>query len=102
MFGYVNDYLKAGWEVPIPLPENQKYPPKKGLTGNIPRVTKEEVENAWENVSESANVGLRMQTRGKSEILGIDVDHYESKQGRTYLNELMEELGDLNLDSIPR
>lgn len=41
MFGYVNDYLKAGWEVPIPLPENQKYPPKKGLTGNIPRVTKE-------------------------------------------------------------
>ena len=100
--GYVNDYLKAGWEVPIPLPENQKYPPKKGLTGNVPRVTKEEVENAWENVSESANVGLRMQARGKSEILGIDVDHYESKQGRTYLNELMEELGDLNLEAIPR
>lgn len=102
MFGYVKEYLDAGWEVPIPLPENKKYPPKSGFTGRINRVGREQVEGAWKNVSEGANVGLRMQARGKYDIVAFDVDHYESKQGRTYLNELMEELGDLNLEDIPR
>lgn len=102
MSGYAKDYIKAGWEVPIPLPPNKKYPPKAGMTGRIPRVSGEEVKNAWENVSPDANVALRMQAKGKFDIIALDVDHYESKQGRTFLNELMEELGDLSLDEIPR
>ena len=102
MFGYVNDYLEAGWEVPIPLPPGKKYPPKAGMTGRIARVTKNDVENSWKNVSDEANVALRMQVRGKFDVIALDVDHYESKQGRTYLDDLMEELGDLNLDNIPR
>ena len=52
MFGYVNDYLEAGWEVPIPLPPGKKYPPKTGMTGRIARVTKNDVENSWKNVSD--------------------------------------------------
>ena len=100
--GYVNDYLEAGWEVPIPLPPGKKYPPKTGMTGRIARVTKNDVENSWKNVSDEANVALRMQVRGKFDVIALDVDHYESKQGRTYLDDLMEELGDLNLDNIPR
>lgn len=102
MFGFVNDYLKAGWEVPFPLPEGKKYPPVSGVTGRIPRVKKADVQNLWQNRSDGVNVGLRMQVTGKYDVIGIDVDHYESKQGRTFLNELMEELGDLNLDKIPR
>ena len=102
MYGFVNDYLEAGWEVPIPLPPGKKYPPKTGMTGRIARVKEEDVVNAWKNTSENANVGLRMQVRGKFDVIALDVDHYDTKQGRTFLNELMEELGDLHLDEIPR
>lgn len=102
MFGYVSDYLRNGWEVPFPLPEGAKYPPVSGVTGRIPRVKRAEVDNLWKGRPEESNVGLRMQVSKGREVIGIDVDHYGSKQGMTFLNELMEELGDLNLDEIPR
>lgn len=43
-----------------------------------------------------------MDITGEYDVIGIDIDHYGSKQGMTFLSELMEELGDLNLDEIPR
>lgn len=100
--GYVKDYIDAGWEVPFPLPEGKKYPPATGVTGRINRVQKDRLKELWRNADESSNVGLRMQVKGNMDVIAIDVDHYDSKQGRTFLNEMMEELGDLHLDEIPR
>lgn len=101
-FGYVNDYIEAGWEVPFPLPEGKKYPPVIGVTGRINRVKPDNLKKIWDTARDGSNVGLRMQVKGNMDVIAIDVDHYESKQGRTFLNELMEELGDLHLDEIPR
>ena len=102
MFGYVKDYIRKGWEAPIPLPNGAKYPPRTGMTGRIPRLTGSAIKSAWEGASEDTNVGLRMQVAGGYDVVGLDVDHYSSKQGMTFLRELMEELGELPLDEIPR
>lgn len=102
ILGCVKDYISSGWEVPFPLPEGKKYPPVTGVTGRIGKVKPDVVKSKWDNASDNANLGLRMQVKGNFDVIAIDVDHYASKQGRTFLNELMEELGDLNLDEIPR
>lgn len=102
MFGYVKDYVRAGWEVPFPLAPNSKYPPVPGVTGRIPDVKKSEIPRLWKDRTEDSNVGLRMQVSGGYDVISIDVDHYDSKQGMSFLSELMEELGDLNLNEIPR
>lgn len=102
MFGYVKDYIRAGWEVPFPLAPNSKYPPVPGVTGRIPDVKKSKIKDLWEDRTEDSNVGLRMQVSGGYDVISIDVDHYDSKQGLSFLSELMEELGDLNLNEIPR
>lgn len=102
MFGYVKDYVRSGWEVPFPLAPNSKYPPVPGVTGRIPDVKKSEIPKLWRDRTEDSNVGLRMQVSGGYDVISIDVDHYDSKQGMSFLSELMEELGDLNLNEIPR
>lgn len=102
MFGYVRDYIRAGWEVPFPLAPNSKYPPVPGVTGRVPDVEKAKIKNLWKDRTEDSNVGLRMQVSGGHDVISIDVDHYDSKQGLSFLSELMEELGDLNLNEIPR
>lgn len=99
---FVAEYNRKGWEVVIPLPQGAKYPPVPGLTGNVPDVKNEEVHAVWGCVSDDSNVGLRMQVSGDYEVLSIDVDQYDNKQGKDNLVELMEELGDLNLNEVPR
>ena len=102
MFDYVKDYVSKGWEAPFPLPENAKYPPRTGLTGRIPRTDLTTVKDSWRGAPEGSNLGIRMQISGEYDVVGIDVDHYDSKQGMTFLRELMDELGDLDLDNYPR
>lgn len=102
MFGYVEDYLSKGWDAPIPLPEGKKYPPLGGTTGRIPPLKKSDIENLWSGREETSNIALRMQISGKYDVIAIDVDQYDTKQGMTFLAELMGELGDLNLEAIPR
>ena len=102
MFGYVKDYIRKGWEAPIPLPNGAKYPPRTGMTGRIPRLDRSTVKEAWDATSDDSNIGLRMQVSGGYDVVGLDVDHYGSKQGMTFFRELMAELGELPLEEIPR
>ena len=43
----VSQYLDKGWTAPLPLPHNAKFPPPKGVTGNIPPLEKAEVIQLW-------------------------------------------------------
>lgn len=102
MLGFVKEYLDAGWEAPFPLEYGQKYPPTPGVTGRIPDVSRQHIESIWSDRDEPLNLGIRMQVSGQYDVISIDVDHYGTKQGRDFLEEMMKELGDLNLDEIPR
>ena len=102
MLGFVREYLDAGWEVPFPIATGQKYPPAYGVTGKIPRVRREQVEKLWEDAGDNPNVGIRMQVTGNYDVISLDVDHYDTKRGRDFLDDLMMELGDLRLESVPR
>ncbi|NLA55828.1 MAG: DUF3987 domain-containing protein [Corynebacterium humireducens] len=99
---FVAEYIRKGWEVPIPLPQGAKYPPGAGMTGRIARLTQDEIRAHWEGVSGSSNCGLRMQIAGEYDVVGLDVDQYDKKHGKDNLVELMETLGDLPLHEIPR
>lgn len=99
---FVAEYMSKGWEAPIPLPQGAKYPPRAGMTGRIPRLTRSAVKEAWTEASEDSNVALRMQIAGEYDVVGLDVDQYDKKHGKDNLVELMETLGDLPLHEIPR
>lgn len=99
---FVTEYTCKGWEVPVPLPPNSKYPPVAGVTGRIPDVKESEIPKLWKDRTEDSNVGLRMQVSGDYDVLSIDVDQYDSKHGKDNLVELMETLGVLPLHEWPR
>ena len=91
-------YLRAGWKSPLPLPEGMKYPPPDESTGNKPYVDAIAIENWCEDIPES-NIGLRMPEVNldgeRFEVLGLDVDHYDSKTGADTLEDLVEHHGSL-------
>lgn len=94
------EYIRKGWTAPFPLPEGQKSPPIPGVTGGVPRITPEKIQELWEGV-EGANIALRLQaeTEGSQEIISIDIDNYGTKRGDEHLSELEAQLGSLNRDS---
>ena len=104
-------YRATGW-FPIPLPPRQKHPPPTGTTGHSAPYPDEEQVNEWlRSKSEGkgsysykrGNIGLRLGqvTVGDKlyDIIGIDVDHYDSggkeKRGFTNLRRLEQMYGKL-------
>src|SRR5699024_9509188 len=102
MFGYVNDYLEAGWEVPIPLPPGKKYPPKAGMTGRIARVTKNGVGNARMHALYAAKWRVRLSVR--TACVGIEwgADHYGSKRCGACLDAAVGEPGHVDFHTLSR
>lgn len=83
------DYRAAGWAGTLPLPERRKYPPPDGHTGhrgNWPTTTQVE---AWAELG--GNIGLRL----PPDIIGLDVDHYDQKDGGGTLANLVDRYGPL-------
>lgn len=109
-------YRELGWLGTIPLPPGEKHPPPKGFTGSgRPHPTDHQVAT-WVKQQPDGNLGLRLSEvpskylKGRAEplpqiyagnnvdgweLLGIDVDHYATKQGYDELKELEAELGEL-------
>lgn len=96
------DYLAAGWS-PIPFSINTKWPPPDGYTGAEGKLVTAADVTAWTrkerpkrcqagNLSFVAgNIGLRM----PEDIIGIDVDMYGEKEGKSSLAEAEERWGKL-------
>lgn len=97
----VDVYFSAGWTAPLPLPKGSKFPPPVDTTGNIGDLPEQQIRALWAKKPGNSNVGLRLQNEGDFEIIALDVDHYGSKQGRLFLAEKEEALGDLNLHLVP-
>lgn len=91
-------YRAAGWRGTIPLPAGEKHPPPTGFTGHAaPYPTDDEI-TAWSDDGKKHNIGIRLAGVDKEhEIIGIDVDHYDSgdkeKRGGDQLRELEARLG---------
>lgn len=92
-------YRELGWN-PVPLPAGLKYPPPDDWTGgNVPDPTDDEMAESIRRYSEG-NLGLRMPAYEDEEgitweVLGIDVDQYEGKDGWTTIIHMIDKLGDL-------
>lgn len=93
-------YLNAGWSSPLPVAKGQK---EGGLPTNRtgrgkPYATEKEISR-WVRERPSDNIALRMMPVGEHDIIGIDVDDYESKgklkQGGKQLRQLEKEYGAL-------
>lgn len=109
----VEQYYSNGWSAPLPLSSGTKTPPPKGTTGQVGNLPIEKIQQLWSTkTSNNANVALRMQTPTDEEfaelgiepfdIIGIDVDHYNGKQGHTNIEKLEAELGNLGRNMFPR
>lgn len=108
------EYMAKGWAGPIPLPPQDKFPPPRGWTGrNAPYADEAQIEKwlarkdedggsrdrpspAW---NPKGNIGLRLGRVTVDgvpwEIVGIDSDNYDGKQGDKILRRLERELGKL-------
>ncbi|WP_288801549.1 bifunctional DNA primase/polymerase [uncultured Corynebacterium sp.] len=86
----IHIYLEKGFE-PLPLPENEKYPPAKNTTGNIPALTKNQTLDVWQGRSETSNLAVRL----PETLVGLDVDAHEGKTGAETLAALEARLGKL-------
>lgn len=92
----IPEYRQASWETAFPLPKGKKFPPPENVTGNVPEIPLELLED-WEEdrSNKGKNLGIRMPTltvNGENrnedpedfelfEVIGIDVDHYDTKTG---------------------
>lgn len=107
----VAKYHKAGWGGTLPLPAGKKNPPPTGFTGHKAPYPDKETLLEWLNDPKHrrANIGIRLAGCGmhkddegievEYEIMGIDVDHYETdtkkKLGGDQLQALESRLGSL-------
>jgi putative DNA primase/helicase len=98
-------YRKAGWLGTIPVPYNEKHPPPRGFTGAAALYPDEEHIIQWLK-NDRNNIALRLAEvdylpkaspyqEKAYELLGIDVDDYESKQGWEELQALEKQYGAL-------
>lgn len=86
-------YQEAGWTGTFPLPVGLKYPPPDDVTGNYPPINPNQVEDWLEEYPGDSNIGLRMALAGEYEVLGIDIDQYDSKTGWDTYKQIAETLG---------
>lgn len=73
-------YLAAGWS-PLPLPPGEKSWPPVGYTGGKGRDAEPSMVVYWIKKKPTGNVALRMPPN----LIGIDVDNYEGKDGAATL-----------------
>ncbi|WP_272947950.1 bifunctional DNA primase/polymerase [Serinicoccus sediminis] len=76
-------YLRAGW-APLPLPPRAKKHPPAGWTGRDGATPSGPDVHAWTEDHPDGNIALRM----PPDVLGIDVDAYDSKPGGLVLDQL--------------
>jgi hypothetical protein len=85
-------YFEAGWPGPIPLPEREKWPPEKGCTGADGLwPSRADIQTWLDNGKASGNIALRL----PDDVIGVDVDMYDGKQGRATLADLEAKWGPL-------
>ena len=98
-------YRNAGWLGTIPVPYNEKHPPPRGFTGAAAPYPSDDDIALWLG-NKRNNIALRLAETNHLpkaspyqekayELLGIDVDDYESKQGWDELQALEQKLGAL-------
>src|SRR5258705_13953316 len=72
-------YFEAGWPGPLPLPVQAKREPPPGYTGAegiYP--SRADVQDWADNGKGHGNIALRL----PDDVIGVDVDMYDGKQGR--------------------
>lgn len=87
------NYHSAGW-FPFPLQPRNKEPWAKGVTGRknaFPIDEAAQIAKWCTEAPRQANIGLWL----RDDIIGVDVDHYESKRGGDTFARLEAELGAL-------
>lgn len=85
------DYWAAGWRGVIPLPRGAKVPPPDGYTGAGGIWPSYADVMAWAEDQPGANIALRL----PPDVIGIDIDDYDGKQGAATIREAMARWGDL-------
>lgn len=83
-------YSDHGWS-PLPLPPGKKTYPPVGYTGQKGRRAEPEKINYWIRTKPNGNVALRM----TPDLIGIDVDDYEGKDGAETIRRAEAEWGPL-------
>lgn len=71
------DYFSHGWRSPLPLPRGAKKSPPPGRTGYNGETPSYPDIIAWTEDHPDGNLALRL----PETVIGIDVDHYDAKQG---------------------
>ena len=85
-------YFEAGWPGPLPLPVQAKREPPPGYTGAegiYP--SRADVQDWADNGKGHGNIALRL----PDDVIGVDVDMYDGKQGRATLAQLEAKWGPL-------
>jgi P4 family phage/plasmid primase-like protien len=96
----VNIYRQSWWRGTVPLPYKAKHPPPTGFTGHAALYPDDAQINEWRDDGKRHNIGIRLAGVDKKyELIGIDVDHYQSgektKRGGDQLQALESTLGRL-------
>lgn len=94
MTGYSNAapaYYDLGWKAPLPLPRGAKKSPPPGRTGYNAEEPSYPDIIAWGEDHADGNLALRLPPG----VIGIDVDHYDGKQGGLTLKHAEQLWGDL-------
>ncbi|WP_328858154.1 bifunctional DNA primase/polymerase [Williamsia herbipolensis] len=84
-------YLDAGWFSILALPQGKKYPPPTGFTGHDAPDASFPDLTAWAEDNPEQNLALRM----PENVIGIDVDHYNGKQGGDTISDAEQRWGAL-------
>lgn len=89
-------YRAAGWTGPLPLPPGKKQPPPQGWTGWDSPDPSAADSHSWATEAPvtggadfrgTGQLALRMPVCGQWQVIGIDVDHYDSKRGADTMRE---------------
>lgn len=94
MSGYADvfeAYRKAGWPSVLPLPARQKKHPPVGYTGREAKIPSYPDMYSWAEEMPDGNVCLRL----PENVIGIDVDHYDGKDGGGTLQRHIDQFGEL-------
>jgi hypothetical protein len=84
-------YWEAGWRGILPLPAGQKKPVPKGYTGRDAADPSYPDCYSWAEEAPGSNLALRL----PNDVIGIDVDHYDGKDGGGTLGALVAQYGPL-------
>lgn len=84
-------YWEAGWRGVLPLPPGKKKHPPTGYTGREALTPSYADAYEWAEQRPDSNIALRL----PADVIGIDVDHYDGKDGGGTLEALVAKYGPL-------